>query len=401
MKISSHGSKAKSHYPNDALFYYFSILNIRHIKVAYGLNTGLELLPALLSRLQSYGIPKKSLSYASKDTILVSLKNLKLNPILILSDLHRTPLAIEETEIIPTLACGLVTQDDLELLSPPEIGEFSASHKLAKNVIRRGNWRERYIKDMERAVSFFKEIDKLQLRYQAVFPTKNLAYGNELYWESLSIHNAQGGIQKTISSLERLSLTNYFDHYNLVRTIAALNNDPSIRLGCNISPSSLCDGLWWQPIYSELERYPAVSSRLVIEVTEEYEINSVDQPIAKEIIKNLKSLGCIIALDDFGKSSSGFRNLAALDPEIIKIDMSYLHGARHSLETIGKLKALVDFCKSSNLLCVLEGVESEADLSVAREFQADLVQGYYFHKLPTKGPTQRPFQQRYDPPIAD
>ncbi|UBM24160.1 EAL domain-containing protein [Pseudomonas sp. p1(2021b)] len=402
MKLLSQGNKAKSHHPDVALFYYFSILNIRHIKVAYGLNEGLALLPALLSRLQSYGIQNKALSYASKDTILVSLKDdHKLNPTLILADLHKTPLVIKETEIIPTLACGLVTQDDLELLSTPEIGEFSASHKIVKNVIRRGKWRERYIKDMERAVGLFKSIDKLQLRYQPVYPTKNLAQGNELYWESLSTHKDQGGIQKTLSSLERLCLTNYFDHHNLLKTIATLNNDPTIRLGCNISPSSLCDDLWWQSIYSELEDSPSVSSRLVIEVTEEYEISSADYPIATEIIKKLKSLGCIIALDDFGKSSSGFRNLAALDPEIIKIDMSYLHGARHSLESIGKLKALIDFCKSSNMLCVLEGVETEADLSVAREFQADLVQGYYFHKLPINGSTKRPFQQRYDPPISD
>lgn len=75
--------------------------------------------------------------------------------------------------------------------------------------------------------------------------------------------------------------------------------------------------------------------------------------------------------------SSGFRNLELVEPAIVKIDMSYLHLARNDLKGAGRLKSLVDFCKFSNALCVIEGVETKQDFKVAKELGADFVQGFY------------------------
>lgn len=247
-------------------FLYFSVLNIRHIKVSYGVSIGMSVLSALLDRIVSHGVPKNLISYASQDTVLVSAitsQELKINFFELLTDLYKEPLIIEGVALLLDIDFGVIEPSEFDILSPPEICEFSVRHKVSSNgVIRKQYWCDEYKNDMARIVSFFRSLDRCSMRFQAVVPTSSFSSGGELYWEALTVCQDFGGIKNILDSIGRLSLTSYFDNYIVRRVIDKLESVPNIKIACNISPRSLCDDLWWRTIINYLYCNPNIAGRL-------------------------------------------------------------------------------------------------------------------------------------------
>ncbi|MDR2595871.1 MAG: EAL domain-containing protein, partial [Treponema sp.] len=66
------------------------------------------------------------------------------------------------------------------------------------------------------------------------------------------------------------------------------------------------------------------NDRLVIEITEE-DFNAGEEYL--RAIVHYKREGCRIALDDYGKKASNIDRLAKLQPDIIKINIDYIHNS--------------------------------------------------------------------------
>lgn len=114
--------------------------------------------------------------------------------------------------------------------------------------------------------------------------------------------------------------------------------------------------------------------KLVIEITEE-EFCDDNEAFAK-VIAYYKNAGCRIAIDDYGKKASHIDRLALLSPDIMKIDMSYIHRCEASYHYREYLKTLTSFAEQVGIEVLYEGIETQKQLDICIASKGRLYQGF-------------------------
>lgn len=100
-------------------------------------------------------------------------------------------------------------------------------------------------------------------------------------------------------------------------------------------------------------------------------------PVGEGIVK-LHESGMGIVLDDFGTGYSNMTEIVALPIDLVKIDRSFLWTAMMDDAAMTVLREFIDMIHKSGRKVLVTGVEDERGLSVVKELEADLVQGYCF-----------------------
>jgi len=115
------------------------------------------------------------------------------------------------------------------------------------------------------------------------------------------------------------------------------------------------------------------NDRLVIEITEE-DFNANEEYL--RAIVHYKRAGCRIALDDYGKRASNIDRLAKIKPDIIKIDIDYIHNSEKSYHYREYLRAIAAFADSVGIEVLYEGVETERQLEICISSKGRFYQGF-------------------------
>ncbi len=137
--------------------------------------------------------------------------------------------------------------------------------------------------------------------------------------------------------------------------------------------------------------------QLVFEVVESHVVS--DRGHLLSILEHYRSLGWRVALDDVGAGWSSLSLLAAVRPEVVKLDKGLVQdlpddGAR----TV--VKAVIDLAHSLGAVVVAEGVETEWLAEQVTELGADLGQGWLFGRpVRPEQPAEQP-ESRWQPVAA-
>ena len=236
--------------------------------------------------------------------------------------------------------------------------------------------------DTKQAKSFFHMLQSGQV-VLALQPVRFIQNQQAtLYYETLLRQaDSAGGevcsLGYVIQPLERLGLVWQLDVCVLQTVIHALQQHPGIRLGSNLSPLSLRNSDGWKSIFATLQQQPDLASRLVLEITESVYPSDVDEATA--ILQTLRELGCWIALDDLGTGINTLDMAWRMQPDIVKLDKSLMHGAR-DLEGGSRLQRLVEALRPQCRYLVAEGVETEEDLLRSAVAGVHAAQGYFIGK---------------------
>jgi len=113
--------------------------------------------------------------------------------------------------------------------------------------------------------------------------------------------------------------------------------------------------------------------RFVIEITEE-EFNTREAHI--DVITCYKKAGYRIALDDYGKNASNIDRLALLRPDIIKINMDYIHKSEESHHYREYLKSLAAFAETVGIEVLYEGIDTQRQLDICMSSKGRFYQGF-------------------------
>ena len=97
-------------------------------------------------------------------------------------------------------------------------------------------------------------------------------------------------------------------------------------------------------------------------------------------VASLQSMGCQVALDDFGSGYTSFRQLKALSVDMVKIDGIFIKDLVHSADNQFFVKTLLDFTHGFGLSTVAEFVENGEITKILLDMGVDYMQGYYFGK---------------------
>jgi EAL domain-containing protein (putative c-di-GMP-specific phosphodiesterase class I)/CheY-like chemotaxis protein len=118
----------------------------------------------------------------------------------------------------------------------------------------------------------------------------------------------------------------------------------------------------------------AQAGKVVLEITERASLEAI--PDARGRIKSLRGLGYRIAVDDLGAGYSGLNSFAALEPDVVKLDIALVRGCHAEPVKRKLIGSLSSLCRELGTLVVAEGVENRADRDVVIDLGCDLLQGF-------------------------
>ncbi len=151
-----------------------------------------------------------------------------------------------------------------------------------------------------------------------------------------------------------------------------------MRVAINLSVHQLRQPDLVERIGSALRAHDVNPGLLTCEITESVAMEDTEGTIA--ILKRLTQLGVSISIDDFGTGHSSLSYLRKLPTSELKIDRSFVLDLETSEDARKVASAIINLAKSLDLKVVAEGVETEGQNKILRDFGCDQLQGFLFAK---------------------
>jgi len=149
----------------------------------------------------------------------------------------------------------------------------------------------------------------------------------------------------------------------------------SVAIAINISTTNLLDDSFVELVQWLLKRYRLPPRALVLEITETTAVSDFER--CKEAIENLRGLGLIVSVDDFGAGFTSLAYLSSLAVGELKLDRSFIHGlTTEQGRDLTLIRSTIQLAHSLGLRVVAEGVEDEEVLGLLSGLGCDLAQGY-------------------------
>jgi len=114
---------------------------------------------------------------------------------------------------------------------------------------------------------------------------------------------------------------------------------------------------------------------VVVEITEHEQVD--DYASLAAALAELRRLGARVAIDDAGAGFSSLRHTLALEPDIVKLDISLTQGIDSDRAKRALAASLIAFADEIGMDIVAEGVESAGELATLLELGVPFGQGYY------------------------
>ncbi|MDK2807347.1 MAG: hypothetical protein PWP24_76 [Clostridiales bacterium] len=150
------------------------------------------------------------------------------------------------------------------------------------------------------------------------------------------------------------------------------------RISINISTIQMQSAEFPDRFFGILENYHANISLIELEITESVFINEYSTaPINIDI---LSKAGTCFSLDDFGTGYSSLSYLATLPFKVLKIDRMFIADMENSVTKIRMLESIIDMGHRLKLTIIVEGVETQEQFVICKQFGVDIIQGYYYSK---------------------
>jgi diguanylate cyclase (GGDEF)-like protein/PAS domain S-box-containing protein len=197
---------------------------------------------------------------------------------------------------------------------------------------------------------------------------------------------------------ERFDLIGEIDRWMLRHAIQILHEHAragnDLSLSVNLSGKTMNDLKLAGDLGEMLKATPIPPGRLVVEVTETAAIVEFER--ARELARQLRQMGCLFALDDFGSGFSSFYYLKHLEFDYLKIDGEFIVNLVGTATDQLLVQAVVDIARGMGTQTVAEFVGDDATVELLRQLGVDYGQGYHLGRpaavetllpaLPRSGP---------------
>jgi diguanylate cyclase (GGDEF)-like protein len=159
----------------------------------------------------------------------------------------------------------------------------------------------------------------------------------------------------------------------------------------NISGTSIGDERFLEFVREQFKRHRMPPRSICFELTETAAVANFDK--AARFFGEMKSLGCLFSLDDFGAGMSSFGYLRHLPVDYIKIDGSFVKDIADDPVDLATVRAINDVGHVMGKKTIAEFVNGEAGLAALREIGVDYAQGNWL-SAPSPFLVQAPTSER-------
>jgi EAL domain-containing protein (putative c-di-GMP-specific phosphodiesterase class I)/CheY-like chemotaxis protein len=152
----------------------------------------------------------------------------------------------------------------------------------------------------------------------------------------------------------------------------------SAMIFVNLHPNDLAD----EELFVSQGGLAPFADRIVLEITERAALDQIRG--LRSRVERLRAIGYRIAVDDLGAGYAGLSSFAALEPDVVKADMSLVRGIEASAVKRKLVSAIAALSKDLGIKLVAEGIETVAERDCIVSLGADALQGYLFAR-PERG----------------
>ena len=179
---------------------------------------------------------------------------------------------------------------------------------------------------------------------------------------------------------EEIGFIEALDEWVLREAVAAAKvwriGRPTLRVTVNVSPVSIRRDALLARIHGILGELRYDPGGLELDITESILIHHTDHDVAT--LKEVKSSGIRLAVDNFGVGYAAVSNLQQFPFDIVKIDRSFVRKAATGRNASAVVQAIIHLAEAMGLATVAQGVETRAELQMLAEHGCDDIQGFLF-----------------------
>jgi EAL domain-containing protein (putative c-di-GMP-specific phosphodiesterase class I)/CRP-like cAMP-binding protein len=146
----------------------------------------------------------------------------------------------------------------------------------------------------------------------------------------------------------------------------------------NLSGKQFDDQFLVPSLADIMDKTGARRDRIKFEITESLLIDNPE--LATQSLHQLKETGAKLAIDDFGTGYSSFSYLHRFPFDTLKIDRVFVGAMSRSEKSNQIVKSLVNLSHDLGMDVVAEGIESEQEAELMRNYKTEFGQGFYFSR---------------------
>ncbi|SHG19007.1 putative bifunctional diguanylate cyclase/phosphodiesterase [Ornithinibacillus halophilus] len=389
---------------------FFDLDRFKLINDTFGHAYGDLLLQKAAERLQSCFSEKDILARLGGDEFIALLPNIghereaiyKVEEII---EHFSIPFQLRENEVYVTISVGisfyphdgenleaLISQADSAMYHAKKQGKNN--YELSKAELHASNFERFHLENMLRKA--IKE-EQLELFYQPqvnIVDEKVVAVEALVRWR----HPEYGIIppNEFIPIAEDSGLILEIDDFVLRKACQQIHHwkqlGNPIRISVNLSAQQFMQKNLPDKIATLLKIEKVPPNLLELEITESMVMQ--DTKMSAIQIEKIRALGVKVAIDDFGTGHSSYQYLKNFPIDSLKIDRIFINDVETNRNTKAILNSMINLGHDLNLQVIVEGVETEEQLSNLDSKKCSAVQGYYFYKPMETGRIQELLERK-------
>ena len=147
-----------------------------------------------------------------------------------------------------------------------------------------------------------------------------------------------------------------------------------LRVSMNLLPADISRAGYDDWLLEEIAAAAIDPKRITLEITESALLADDEAVVAR--LTRLREAGLRVAVDDFGTGYASLAYLTSLPLDMLKIDRGLVAQIAGRERDRIVVKATIALARELGLKVVVEGVESDEQLTLLREWGCDLYQGF-------------------------
>ncbi|QOC21178.1 EAL domain-containing protein [Wenzhouxiangella sp. AB-CW3] len=198
-----------------------------------------------------------------------------------------------------------------------------------------------------------------------------------------------------ITVAEQTGLIHDIDRWVVSEALHVLaGSQERITLNVNLSGRAFDDATLVPFIRKGLEKAGSDPNRITFEITETAAIGNLER--TREMVQQLRELGCRFALDDFGSGFNSYAHLKQFPVDTVKIDGSFITNLTTDHIDQNLVRSMADIARRLGKKTVAEFVENAETLAMLADLGVDYAQGFFIGRPDPTVPTIRSWSANDD-----
>lgn len=143
-----------------------------------------------------------------------------------------------------------------------------------------------------------------------------------------------------------------------------------------ISPVMFLQEKFLDKVQDLLYRYQIPEKKLALELSESVLISTF--PNVDSVMQGLSDMGVELVLNDFGTGYSGINNILSLPVDVLKLERMFIFQLETNPPSGYVIQGLIQIARNLGVKLIAEGVETEKQLALLKEYGCEYQQGFYY-----------------------